>query len=71
MREYNSVPSINVGHDYACLTLAMSHRQIFAYPCHQVVFEATLDELMKEIRHDKVVNVSTGKMNRERLHCQC
>lgn len=40
----------------------MSKNQVFFYPCYEVVFEGSFDDLMKEIRRDKFVNISSWKI---------
>ena len=41
--------------------------QVFTYPCHKMVFEGSLDDLVKEVRGEDFVNVSSWEVKRERL----
>ena len=36
--------------------------KILFYPCHQMVLEDTLDQLMKNVRSKKFMDISMGKV---------
>jgi len=65
------VPSINVVYYFKCSSLAVLDVKILIYPCHQVVLKGTFNDLMKEIRRQKGVDISArksmGKWLRARL----
>jgi len=45
----------------------MLKSKIFANPSDEVIFECAFDELMKQIRGEDFVDISTGKVKCERL----
>jgi len=42
--------------------------QVFTYPRHQMVFENSLNDLVKEVRSEDFVNVGSWEVKRKRLH---
>jgi hypothetical protein len=41
--------------------------QVFTYPRHEMVFEGSLNDLVKEVGSEDFVNVSSWEVKRERL----
>ena len=65
--DHNHLPVINVGNDFPGMLLSMLEFQIFVNPGDEVVFEHAFNQLMKKIRGDKFMDVSTGEVQGERL----
>jgi hypothetical protein len=62
-----NLPQVNVVKDLVGTSLAMLEQNIFTDPCHQMVFPATFDDLVENVRRQHFVDVSTGEVICERL----
>ena len=45
-----NLPQVNVVKDLVGTSLAMLEQNIFTDPCHQMVFPATFDDLVENVR---------------------
>jgi len=45
----------------------MLNLQIFAYPCHKMIFEGSFDDLVKEIGGEDFMDVGSWEVKSERL----
>src|SRR5258708_38541060 len=61
------IPLINIVPNLLCMCLSMSQNNVFFNPCHQMVFKGSFDDLVKKIQCDKLMDVHTRKIVRERL----
>jgi hypothetical protein len=62
-----NLPQVNVIEDLVGTDLSVFKKKIFPDPCYQMIFPATLDDLMENVRRQHFVNVSTGEVIRKRL----
>ena len=58
---------INIGKDIRHTCFPMDKDQILLYPTYKVVFESSLDDLVKKVRSEKLVDISMRKICSERL----
>jgi len=64
---HNHLPPVNISDDFTRALLSVLKFQILIDPCDNVVLECSLNQLMKKIRCNKFVDVSTRKVRSERL----
>jgi hypothetical protein len=56
------LPVINIVQYAISFSSSMGNNQVFFYPCYEVVFKGSFDDLMKEIRRNKFVNIGSWKI---------
>src|ERR1700733_1767461 len=61
-------PFIDICHYRSCSGRAMYKNKILANPCDEMVFECTFDDLAKEIRAQKFMDIGAREMGSEWLY---
>jgi len=61
------VPSVYIVHDPLCGSFAMHMEKVLLDPSNEMVLECALDELMEEVRGEKLIYVGVGEVTGEWL----
>jgi hypothetical protein len=64
----NSIPAINIIHDFFALCWAVCCKHVLPDPLHKMVFESPFDDLMEKIRRDQLVDIGAWEVIGEGLH---
>ena len=64
-------PAVNIIKNPICFCTTMNWHQVFLDPGDQVILEGAFDELMKNVRGNKTMDVGMRKVNGKRLFIRC
>jgi hypothetical protein len=65
------IPAVDIIKNPICFLAAMGRYQVSLDPGDQVILEGALDELMKNVRGNKRMDVGTRKVICKRLFIKC